>query len=53
MTILSSKNSQELVEASFREKFVQECTALGDTKFIPIPVGSTRASVLPFLPQLT
>jgi hypothetical protein len=44
--------SEELVTAQFGTRFVQECQTLGQRKFVHVPVGSCRSSLMTVLPQL-
>jgi hypothetical protein len=41
-----------LVKAQFGSRFVEECKRLGQTKFVPIPVGSCRSSLMTVFPGL-
>ena len=43
---------EEVVTAQFGSRFVDECKRLGIRKFIPIPVGSCRSSVMMLFPKL-
>jgi hypothetical protein len=44
--------AEEVVLAQFGSRFVEECKALGCRKFVPIPVGTCKSSVIAMLPQL-
>ena len=43
---------EKLVTDFFGKKFVDECKRLGNKKFVPIPVGSCRSSVMTLFPKL-
>jgi hypothetical protein len=43
---------EDLVTAQFGSRFVEECKRLGQRKFVPIPVGSCRSSLMTVFPQL-
>jgi hypothetical protein len=43
---------EEVVTGQFGSRFVEECKRLGTRKFVPIPVGSCRSSVMTLFPQL-
>ena len=44
--------NEEYVSSNFGDRFTEECKRLGDKRYLPIPVGSSRSSVLPFVPNL-
>jgi hypothetical protein len=44
--------SEELVTAQFGTRCLQECQTLGQKKFVHVPVGSCRSSLMTVLPQL-
>ena len=44
--------TEDYVSANFGDHFAEECKQLGDKRYLPIPVGSCRSSVLPFVPNL-
>jgi hypothetical protein len=44
--------ADSFVDEQFGQKFVNECMKLGNRKFVPIPVGSCRASVMNIMPEL-
>jgi hypothetical protein len=44
--------TEESVQEQFGRRFVAECKALGYRKFVPIPVGNCRSSVIAMLPHL-
>ena len=43
---------EEVVTGQFGCRFVEECKRLGTRKFVPIPVGSCRSSVMTLFPKL-
>ena len=43
---------EELVTQQFGSQFVEECKRLGNRKFVDIPVGSCRSSLMTVFPQL-
>jgi hypothetical protein len=43
---------EEVVTGQFGSRFVDECKRLGIRKFVPIPVGSCRSSVMTLFPKL-
>jgi hypothetical protein len=43
---------EEVVTTQFGARFVEECRRLGTKKFVPIPVGSCRSSVMALFPKL-
>jgi hypothetical protein len=43
---------EELIKEEFGSRFVKECKRLGHKKFVDIPVGSCRSSVMALLPEL-
>jgi hypothetical protein len=43
---------EDMVTNQFGERFVEECKRLGTKKFVPIPVGSCRSSVIELFPNL-
>jgi hypothetical protein len=43
---------EEYIKQNFGKRFIQECIDLGDNKFVPIPVGSARKSVMSLFPNL-
>ena len=40
------------VEQNFSKRFVNECKRLGNNKFVGIPIGSARSSIMAILPSL-
>jgi hypothetical protein len=44
--------NEDFVSNNFGEKFIEECKRLGDKRYVPIPVGSCRSSVLSLVPKL-
>jgi hypothetical protein len=43
---------EEVVTGNFGAKFVDECKKLGHTKFVDIPVGSCKSSLMKLFPKL-
>ena len=43
---------EELVKSQFGSRFVKECKRLGQRKYVDIPVGSCRSSLMTVFPQL-
>jgi len=43
---------EDVVTDSFSAKFVDECKKLGKTKFVDIPVGSCKSSLMKLMPNL-
>jgi hypothetical protein len=43
---------EDMVTNQFGERFVEECKRLGTKKFVPVPVGSCRSSVIELFPNL-
>jgi hypothetical protein len=43
---------EQFIEDQFGSRFVSECKALGNKKFVPIPVGSVRSSAMMIFPNL-
>ena len=43
---------ESFVENNFDDRFVEECKKLGNNKFVGIPIGSARSSVMSILPSL-
>ena len=43
---------EEVVLAQFGIRFVKECKELGGRKYVPIPIGNCKSSVIAMLPQL-
>ena len=43
---------EEVVTGQFGFRFMEECKRLGTSKFVPIPVGSCRSSVMTCFPEL-
>jgi hypothetical protein len=44
--------TEEAVIEQFGRRFVKECKALGNRKFVPIPVGNCKSSVIAMMPHL-
>ena len=44
--------NEELVSTQFGSRFVEECKRLGQKKFVDIPVGSCKTSLMAVFPQL-
>jgi hypothetical protein len=44
--------AEELVTAQFGSRFMEECKRLGQRKFVDIPVGTCRSSLMRLFPQL-
>ena len=40
------------IKDNFGKRFVEECVKLGDNKFVPVPVGTARKSVMSLFPNL-
>ena len=40
------------IKENFGKRFVEECVQLGDNKFVPVPVGTVRKSVMSLFPNL-
>jgi hypothetical protein len=43
---------EEFISKNFVKNFIEECEKLGDNKFVPIPVGSSRKSLMSLFPAL-
>ena len=43
---------EDYVERQFGNKFKEECQMLGSNKFLPIPIGSCKSSVIKMFPEL-
>jgi hypothetical protein len=43
---------EDVIRAQFGSMFVQEMKTLGVTKYVPIPVGSCRSSIMKIFPEL-
>jgi hypothetical protein len=43
---------ETFVEQNFSQRYVNECKELGSNKFVGIPIGSARKSVMAILPNL-
>ena len=43
---------QEYISNNFGKRFIEECVKLGDNKFVPIPVGCLRKSLMSLFPSL-
>ena len=44
--------AEDIVRGEFGSRFVAECKYLGHKKFVPIPVGSCRLSIMKMFPEL-
>ena len=40
------------MEDKFPRRFIHECKELGDNKFVRIPIGSSRSSLMSIFPSL-
>ena len=43
---------EDVVLAQFGLRFVKECKELGGRKYVPIPIGNCKSSVIAMMPQL-
>jgi hypothetical protein len=44
--------TEDYVERQFGNKFKEECEMLGRNKFLPIPIGSCKSSIMKMFPEL-
>ena len=43
---------ETFIEQNFSQRFVNECKRLENNKFVGIPIGSARSSIMGILPSL-
>ena len=43
---------QEYISNNFGKRFMEECVKLGDNKFVPIPVGSSKKLLMSLISSL-